>query len=278
MGSAFVEALRARGADVVVYNRTEAKARALERFGARAVGDPREAARGASRLHIMISDDAAVDALLESLDGAIPSDAIVIDHSTVAPGPTTARFARMQSRGIAFLHAPVFMSPGGVRESTGVMLVSGPQSVYENVRAELAAMASDVWYLGETQDKAATIKLFGNSMLVFMSAALADGLTMANAAGVTPEEALTLFEHFALQGALEFRGKRMARRDFAPMFELTMARKDVRLMLETAQSAGATLHVLPHIAARMDELIARGFGAEDLSVLGADIVATNALA
>jgi len=215
---------------------------------------------------------------LESLDGAIPSGAIVIDHSTVAPGPTRARFARMQSRGVAFLHAPVFMSPAGVREGTGVMLVSGPQNVYESVRAELAPMASDLWYLGETPDKAATIKLFGNSMLVFMSAALADGLTLANGAGVTPDEALALFEHFKLQGALEFRGKKMARGDFAPMFELTMARKDVRLMLETAQSAGDPLHILPAIATRMDALIARGFGASDMSVLGADITATNALA
>jgi 3-hydroxyisobutyrate dehydrogenase-like beta-hydroxyacid dehydrogenase len=278
MGAAFVEALRARGRDVVAYNRTPEKAKALERFGARAVTDPREAARGASRLHIMVADDAAVDGLLETLDGAIGQGAIVIDHSTVAPGPTAARFERMKARGIAFLHAPVFMSPAGVREGTGVMLVSGAENVYEAVRDELSSMASDVWYLGERPGKAATLKLFGNEMLIFIVAALADGLTMANGAGVTPDEALELFGHFKLQGGLEFRGKKMARGDFAPMFELTMARKDVRLMLETADSAHVALHVLPAIAARMDELIEQGHGGEDLAVLGSGTLAAAAKA
>jgi len=74
MGAGFVESLRGNGDDVVVYNRTFEKAAALERFGARAVRDPREAARGADRIHIMIADDAAVDALLEALDGAIQKE------------------------------------------------------------------------------------------------------------------------------------------------------------------------------------------------------------
>jgi 3-hydroxyisobutyrate dehydrogenase-like beta-hydroxyacid dehydrogenase len=270
MGSGFVEALRRRGSDVVVYNRTFEKARALERFGARAAGDPREAARGARRLHLMVADDAAVDALLESLDGAIEPGAVVIDHSTVAPLPTKTRFERMASRGVGFLHAPVLMSPQAAREGGGLMMVSGPQAVFAEVEAELSPMAAHLWYLGERPEKAAALKLCGNQMLFFIVAGLADIYATARAAGVTPHEAFELFSHFKPGGALEWRGKKMADGDFAAAFELTMARKDVRLMLETAAAGRSPLHVLPAIAARMDELIASGRGGDDLAVLGVD--------
>jgi 3-hydroxyisobutyrate dehydrogenase-like beta-hydroxyacid dehydrogenase len=64
----------------------------------------------------------------------------------------------------------------------------------------------------------------------------------------------------------------MAEGNFAASFELTMARKDARLMLETAEAGEVALHVLPAIARRMDELIAAGHGSEDVAVLGIDSV------
>jgi hypothetical protein len=62
----------------------------------------------------------------------------------------------------------------------------------------------------------------------------------------------------------------MAKGEYAASFELTMARKDVRLMLEAAGEAPLT--VLPAIAGRMDALLARGLGGEDLGVLAIDAV------
>jgi 3-hydroxyisobutyrate dehydrogenase-like beta-hydroxyacid dehydrogenase len=272
MGAGFVEALRGRGDDVVVWNRTFEKAKALERFGARAVADPREAARGASRVHVMIADDAAVDGLLATLDGALEAGAVVIDHSTVAPGPTLERFARLEARGVAFLHAPVFMSPKATRESTGVMLASGPQALFARLEPELAKMTKHLWYLGERRDKAATLKLVGNQMLFFIAAGLADSYALAKSAGVSASEAFELFAHFDPAVTIGVRGKAMAESNFAASFELTMARKDARLMLETAEAGGVPLHVLPAIAARMDDLIAAGYGSDDVAVLGVDSV------
>jgi 3-hydroxyisobutyrate dehydrogenase-like beta-hydroxyacid dehydrogenase len=273
MGSGFVEALRKRGVEVTVYNRTAEKALALERFGARAVNDPREAARGATQIHIMLADDATVDELLERLNGAIEPGTIVIDHTTVAPGPTRKRFERMAERGIAFLHAPVFMSPQACRDGVGVMLVAGPQDVFDKVRASLQPMTGDLWYTGERPDKAATLKLFGNEILIALVAGLADGYALATSAGLRPEEAYELFSHFKPTVALETRGKTMAAGNFKASFELSMARKDVRLMIETAAAGGVPVHFLPGIATRMDELLAAGHAADDLSVLGVDTVA-----
>jgi hypothetical protein len=59
----------------------------------------------------------------------------------------------------------------------------------------------------------------------------------------------------------------MARAETTPAsFELAMARKDVRLMTESAR--GASLVVLPGIAQRMDAAIAEGKGREDLAAIG----------
>jgi 3-hydroxyisobutyrate dehydrogenase len=273
MGSGFVEALRRRGDEVSVWNRTFEKAKALERFGAVAVADPRVALEGAERVHVILSDDAAVDALLAQIADAIPKRAPVIDHTTVAPQPTASRFEWCAERGIEFLHAPVFMGPQSCREGTGLMMCSGPRARFERVEGELKKMTGELWYVGERVDKAAALKLFGNSMLLTIVAGLADGYRMMRAVEIGPPEAYELFAHFKPGGAIELRGKKMAAGEFAPpSFELTMARKDARLMLETAERGGLPLHLMPAIAAWMDEAIAAGHGQEDMGALAADAV------
>jgi 3-hydroxyisobutyrate dehydrogenase-like beta-hydroxyacid dehydrogenase len=82
-----------------------------------------------------------------------------------------------------------------------------------------------------------------------------------------------LFSHFKPGASIDVRGKWMAEGTFKPpAFELKMARKDVRLMLETAAAGDAALHFLPAIAARIDELLAAGHGDEDMAVLAIDSV------
>jgi len=68
-----------------MWNRSLDKARALERFGARVAGSPAEAVGGAERVHIVLSDDATVDAVLEQAAPAIGKGALVLDHTTVSP-------------------------------------------------------------------------------------------------------------------------------------------------------------------------------------------------
>jgi 3-hydroxyisobutyrate dehydrogenase len=276
MGSGFVEALLRRGERVAVWNRTPEKTRLLEALGATGFADPSEAARGADRIHIMLSDDAAVDALLDRIASAIAPSAIVIDHTTVAPRPTAARFERCERESIAFLHAPVFMSPQMTREGKGIMLCSGPAERFERARSFLAAMTADLWYVGERTDKAAALKLFGNQMIFFITAGLADGFALTRSVDLPPREAFELFSHFKPAATIDFRGKKIAEGDFSSSFDLTMARKDARLMLETAQAGDVELHVLPAIARWMDETIERGYGDRDLAVLGADAVPVRA--
>jgi len=270
LGGAMVEGMLRRGDQVMVWNRTEAKARALEALGAKVAATPGDAVAGADRVHMTLPDDAIVDQIVAAFTPRLAAGAIVIDHTTASPQGTKARIPRLNAAGVKFLHAPVFMSPQMARDSIGLMLVSGPQALYDAMLAPLSAMTGEVWYLGEEGDRAAAYKIFGNSMLFVIAAGVTDVFAMAKGLGIPATDALTVFSKFQPGGLIKARGDKMARRDFSATFELTMARKDMRLMLEAA--TGQPMVVLPGIAKAMDEAIAKGHGQDDLGAIAAAVV------
>ena len=268
LGSGMVESMLRRGISVTVWNRTAAKAQALAAHGAVLATTPEQAVADADEIHMIVSDDAAVDEVLERIATHVKPTATVIDHTTTSPAGTRTRLQRAAARGLRLLHAPVFMGPAMARESKGLMMVSGPAVIFESVQPSLAAMAADLWYLGEREDLAAALKIFGNSMLFAMTGGIADILAMAKNLGVSPTDAISVFSRFNAAGALSARAQKIAHGDFSASFELTMARKDMRLMLEAA--GNERLVALPAIARRMDEAIADGHGKDDLGAIAAE--------
>lgn len=270
LGSAMVENMLRRGDAVTVWNRTEAKARALQNLGASVAASPAAAVSGATRVHMTFSDDAVVDRVIGEFQSVLPNGCVVIDHTTTAPRGTIARYAQMQKAGIKFLHAPVFMSPQMARDAVGMLMCSGPQSIYDEVRDALQKMTGEAWYLGDDPGRAAAYKLFGNSMLFVITAGVTDVFAMARGLGIAPGDALQVFNKFQPGGFIKARGEKMARGDFSASFELTMARKDIRLMLEAADRQPTV--VLDSVARRMDDAIAKGHGADDLGAIAAEVV------
>ena len=271
LGSGFVEAALARGDQVTVWNRTVAKAEALVAFGAVVAATPAEAVRGVERVHLVLPDDAVVESVITAMQPGLSPTAIIIDHSTTLPAKTAERSGRLNAAGVHYLHCPVFIGPAAARQGTGTIMVSGPRALYEAVAPALAAQATRVDYFGERPDLAAVYKLCGNALILGITALMADTYTVARGGDVAPTDVLAkLQEYFNAANIVAGRGKSMAEAKYAPGFELTMARKDIQLMLETAGDAPLTS--LPGIAARMDVLIAEGYGHEDLAALGRDAI------
>ncbi|GAC1561427.1 MAG: NAD(P)-dependent oxidoreductase [Polyangiales bacterium] len=266
IGAGMVEAALRRGESVTVWNRTAAKTAPLAALGAKVAPSPADAVRGVARVHVVLKDDAAVDDVLGRCRDALGAETVVVDHSTTSPAGVVARAARIPG----YLHAPVFMSPQGSRDAKGMILVSGPRARFERVEAGLGAMTGEVWYLGERVDLAAAQKLFGNAMITLLVGALADVYALARSLGVPAPDAHALFQRFKVGAVIDARGAKMAHGDYAPAFELTMARKDVGLML--AAAGAEPLGLLPALAARMDALIAAGHGGLDLAALSIDAV------
>ena len=270
LGGAMVEGMLRRGDEVTVWNRTESKARALEAFGAKVAATPGDAVAGADRVHMTLPDDEVVEQIVAAFTARLAPNAIVVDHTTASPRGTKERVARLNAAGVKYLHAPVFMSPQMARDSIGIILASGPQDVYDAALDTLEAMTGEVWYLGERGDLAAAYKIFGNSMLFVIAAGVTDVFAMAKGLGISAADALTVFSKFQPGGLIKARGEKMARGDFSATFELAMARKDMRLMLEAG--AGQPMTVLPGIAKAMDDAIAKGHGKDDLGSIAAEVV------
>lgn len=271
LGSGFVEAAVRRGDRVSVWNRTASKARALAELGVRVAATPADAVHGASRIHLVLKDDAVVEDVMAALRPGLAPDAIILDHTTTQPALTAQRSRRLNAEGVRYLHCPVFIGPVAARAGTGIILVSGPASLFKEAQATLERMASRVLYFGERPDLAAVYKLCGNAFIIGSAALVADVFSVGRGAGVAPDDVLQILALFE-GSSVSARAKNMAAGEFAPNFELAMARKDVRLMIETA--GPLPLAALPGIAERMDVLLADGYGAEDMAVLGVDAVRT----
>lgn len=266
LGSNFTRALIKKGEEVRVWNRTADRAKALEADGAKAFERIEDAVAGAARVHIVVSDDAAVESILAH----VPDGMLVIDHSTTSTEGAVARTARTN---LTYVHAPVFMGPQNALESTGLMMVSGERARVERVKPFLATMTGKLIDFGERVEAAAAFKLMGNTFLMGFTAAIGDLIGLGKALGFAPTEAIGLFEHFNPGAMTAVRAKRMASGDYAqPSWELAMARKDARLVQEEVDRAHVALVLVPAIAARMDEMIRRGHSHDDWTVIAKDFV------
>jgi 3-hydroxyisobutyrate dehydrogenase len=269
LGSSIVRRLIANGHELTVWNRSPGKADALSAHGAKAVRDPAEAVAGMDQVHLTLSDDAAVDSVLEPLASRIAPQTWIVDHTTTAPSGTAARVARWSSRGNRFVHAPVFMSPAAALQGAGAIVVSGRRDWVEALHSTLAGMTGEVIDVGEDPGRAAAFMLFGNLMIIGAVGLMADVNRLARACGVESRDALALFEKFNPGASMPMRAAKLGARDFAPSFEAAMARKDLRLMMDEAGQAGIALELVPRVAALLDAAIGRGLGDKDVIVAAA---------
>ncbi len=273
LGSNFTRAMLERGEEVHVWNRTASKAKALEAEGAVAFDDPVEAARGATRIHVTLSDDSAVEDVLERSHDGFDEGVVIVDHTTTAPSDTAERIRRWDERGIAFQHAPVFMGPQNARDGTGIMLASGERERFEALLPELRKMTGEVRYLGPEPGRAAAFKLLGNLFLLSMTTGLIDVLNLAKAMDIEPDDAAGIFDwlNFGASAPARIKGILLGNFDH-PSWELTMARKDARLMMVEAGRGQVPLTTIPAIAAEMDRWIAKGHAHDDWTVMAKEVV------
>ena len=271
LGSNFVKSMLKRGIAVQVWNRTPERAQALEAFGAKAFAHVSDAVKGATRVHITLVDDAVVDEVLAQAEAGLTAGTIIIDHTTTSAPGAAKRAAAWQEKGFYYLHAPVFMGPINALESTGVMMASGDEQLFKQVEAELSAMTGRLVYLGAKPQRAAGMKLMGNLFLISITSGLSDTFGLAKSLGMPGEDVLQLFDFFNPGPMVPARAKRILNAQFdEPSWELKMARKDARLMIEQAASQNIKLPATAATAQLMDEWIAKGMGSKDWNIIASD--------
>lgn len=273
LGSNFVKALLKKGEDVQVWNRTASKAKELESFGAKAFDNAADAVKGASIIHLTLKDDASVNEVLNAACAGFRPGAVIVDHTTTSKEGAMQRTKEWRDKGFFYQHAPVFMGPANALESTGFMLLSGEEELIQKLEPELSKMTGKILHFGGEVGKAAAMKLAGNAFLVCFTASLRETLCVSKSLGLSAADLLTLFDAWNPGTQVQGRLKRVASGDYTtPSWELNMARKDTGLFLEAAEKAAARLLLLPSIATLMDELIQKGLGNNDWTVIAKDCV------
>lgn len=271
LGANFTRALLKRGEKVHVWNRTAEKARALESDGAKAFENVADAVKGAARVHLTLSDDKSVDDVLDKAASGLSEGTIIVDHTTTSASGALKRHQYWKQKGIHYLHAPVFMGPPNALEGTGTMMISGDQNVIRQVEGELSKMTGRLWNLGDQPEKAAAIKLLGNLFHIVITGGVSDLMSLATSLNVPHSELNSLLEVVNPTAVSQARIRKISSKTFdQPSWELSMARKDARLMMEQSGSTKHELIVVPAVAARMDKWIEKGFGANDWTILASE--------
>jgi 3-hydroxyisobutyrate dehydrogenase len=154
------------------------------------------------------------------------------------------------------------------------MLISGDQKIISQIEAELSAMTGKLINLGTEPERAAGIKLIGNLFLMALTAGLSDVLALAKSLQIPATDIEALFSMWNPGAMAPARLKRILSDQFQnPSWELNMARKDARLMMEATRQTpqpSAHLTIIPAIAAEMDRWIKQGHGKDDWTIIAKD--------
>ncbi|HEV7809453.1 MAG TPA: NAD(P)-dependent oxidoreductase [Candidatus Limnocylindrales bacterium] len=246
MGSAMARALARAGHDVIVQNRNgDAAARLAAEIGARSVATPREAAAAAEITITMLADDDAVRSVFAGPDGLIAgahSGGVLVDMSTVLPDAIRSVADAVAATGSGLLDAPVSGSVTLAESGQLTLMVGGAAADLDRARPVLDALGKAVFHLGPL-GSGTVMKLAVNTVIFGLNGALAEGLALAEAAGVERGLAYDVIAAGAA-GAPYVGYKRPAflEPNAAPVaFALELAEKDLRLITDTAVAVGQPL-------------------------------------
>lgn len=276
MGSAMARALREAGHDLVLWNRSgEAATRLAGELGGMAVGRPRDVAAEAGVCISMLADGHAVDAVYAGPDGLVagagPSN-ILVDSSTVRPATIRAHAGAARAVGAGILDAPVSGSVALAEAGQLTLMVGGELADLDRARPVLDAVAARIFHLGPLGSGAA-MKLAVNTVIFGLNQAVAEGLVLAERAGVARELAYDVIAAGAA-GAPFVGYKRAAflDPDATPVgFALDLAAKDLGLIAELAAELGLRMPQAETDLAMIQAASAGGRGGRDFSTVAAEL-------
>lgn len=272
MGAAMVGTLRRAGIEVVVFNRTRARAEEVARATGAAVSDTaREAAAGAQVVLSSLADDAAVGAAYTGADGIVAGlqpGAIVLETSTIDPGTVHRLRPLVEDRRAFLLDTPVSGSVQLVEAGQLTVMVGGDPAVLERARPVLDPLARQVFHVGDL-GSGAVMKLTVNAILHGLNLALAEGLVLAEQAGVARTTAYEVFASSAVAAPfVQYKRAAFEHPGETPVaFSLDLVHKDLDLILALASRAGTPMEQATTNRRVVEAAVAAGLGDHDLSEL-----------
>ena len=246
---------------------SEAAASLANELGAKVAENLTEVTAAADVIFTVVTNDEAMrriflgsEGLFENADGKT-----FINCATLSPGIQREIYEAGKAAGAEVLEAAMASSISQAREGSLYLMIGGEESVFESNKKLLEDLSVNLRYCGEA-GKAAEVKALVNMVMNINTAALAEGLGLADALGIDLE---MVREIFAQTGAnsrvLETDAEDMVGRDHECWFSSAHAAKDSGIAGELAAGVGLVLPVNEATRAQYDVMVKKGLGDLDKS-------------
>jgi 3-hydroxyisobutyrate dehydrogenase len=270
MGAAMASRLAAAGEDVVVWNRTRAKAEALIDSGCR-VADALGDLRDREVVFTMVSGPADLEQVLTGEGGLLTDPdqvpAAVVDCSTVDGETSAAMREACAERGVDFLSAPVSGNAKVVRAGLLTLVVSGPEETWLKVAPLLDHLGQGATYVGEG-DAARLAKICHNVMLGVVTQCLAEITVLAEKGGMSRAAFLDFLNKSVMGSTFtRYKAPAIVHLDYSPTFTPLLLRKDFDLGFAAAHDLDVPMPVSAAAAAAVQASVSSGRVDEDFAIL-----------
>jgi 3-hydroxyisobutyrate dehydrogenase-like beta-hydroxyacid dehydrogenase len=272
MGKGIARNLLKGGHGLTVYNRTAHRAEALRSDGAHIASSVAEAC-SAGVILTMVADDAALESVVYGEKGILPSlpaGGLHISLSTISVALSDRLAADHLRARQEYVSAPVFGRPEAAASASLIVVAAGPAASIERAQPLLSSIGSKLVIFGEKPSLANVVKLCGNFLFVSVIETLAETFAFARKSDIDPMVLYDFLTGNMLNTPLyKTYGSMITQENYEPAgFETKLGFKDVRLVLQAAESAGVPMPVASVIHDRLVTAIARGNAEKDWSVLG----------
>ena len=276
MGLPMSKNLVKAGYNLTVFNRSKNKAEPLKEFGAKISNTLKDAVDGSDIVITMLTDDTAVDAVMNNSDFLenLKSGSIVIDMSSVKPTTATKHGNNLKLKNVNYLDAPVSGGTIGAEEASLAIMVGGEQNIFDDAFDILKTMGNPtlVGPIGSGQ-----VSKLANQIIVGLAiGAVAEDVTLCEKAGADPNKMIkALSGGWADSKVLQTHGKRMINKDFTPKGRTSVHLKDMNNILECANNYNTHLPISNLVKEMYKSLVENGHGETDHSSLYKEIERIN---
>ena len=269
MGAAMATTARRSGLPVVVWNRGPGASEPLTGHDIEVARSVTAAVGGADVVVTMVTDANAVMSLAteQGLLSSLKPGAVWAQMSTIGVLGTekVAALAQHRRPDTWFVDAPVSGSKVPAEQGALVIFASGPDEARSVVEPVFEALGRRTLWLGPA-GHGSRMKLVNNVLLAFSAEGVANSFALAHRLGLEVASVIEAFDGSPLVSPWES-GKfhRIANGEYSAEFALALALKDVHLAL--TDGGAERFKVLAALAQEWEEIVDRGFGHEDVTVV-----------
>ena len=258
IGSLIASHLAREAFDLIVWNRTAAKAKEFARDHSALVAEtPAQAVKDAQVVITCLPSSVEVEAVLHGDNGMLESlrkGAVLIDCTSGDPPTSRSIAAELGGRGVEFIDAPVSGGTTAAKAGTLTVMWGGDQTVFERVRPVIEAFGKKIVHAGPVGSGDA-LKAVNNALLAVHILSAAEGLAVLVKAGVDPRVALDVINASSgrSNSSENLIPQRVLTRAFPRTFRLALLEKDIGIAAVMAEDLGALTPLITLTAKRFHE-------------------------